>query len=165
MTGRAGTVRLIFAVGIGVILLALGLAHSDLVHCSRLDPEHPVALSNYFEARGFPFPWLATAAGTCGDIPGVPGRILWNDLLRSFAFWAAVTTVGFLLARRVRVRGTVLAVCVATLLGSASAHGQGRHPTLRDMLRESPSADLSQFPRDLLDAPIDDESVVDDTFV
>jgi hypothetical protein len=101
-----------------VVLLAVGLAHSDLVHCSRLDPEHPVALSNYFEARGFPFAWLATANGTCGNIPGVPGRILWNDLLRSFAFWAAITIVGgFLLPRRARVRGTVLVVSIANLLG------------------------------------------------
>ena len=80
-------------------LLALGLARSDQVHCSKLDPEHPIALSNYFEARGFPLAWLATASGTCGDIPAVPGRILWSDLLRSFAFWAVVTTVGRFLLR------------------------------------------------------------------
>ena len=102
MTGSTGDFRLTLAIGISVLLLALGLAHSALVHCSRLDPEHPVALSNYFEARGFPFVWLATSNGTCGDIPGVPGRIFWIDLLRSFAFWAAVTTVGGFLLSRLR---------------------------------------------------------------
>lgn len=70
-------------IGISVVLLALGLGRSDRVHCSGLDPAHPVALSNYFDARGFPFAWLATA------------------LLRSFTFWVIVTTVGgFLLRRR-----------------------------------------------------------------
>jgi hypothetical protein len=103
MTRTAQSLRLTVAIGIGVVLLALGLAHSDRVHCSRLDPEHPLALSNYFDARGFPFAWLATANGTCGDIPGVPGRILWSDLLRSVAFWAVVTIAGrFLLSRRAR---------------------------------------------------------------
>ena len=76
---------------------------------------------------------------------------------RSFALWAVVTTVGrFLLSRRAQVRGTVLVVCIA-LLGWSSAGGQGRRPTLRDMLRENPAADLGQFPQDLLDTPIDDE--------
>jgi hypothetical protein len=120
MTGTTRAVRLTLAIGISVVLLALGLGHKDLVHCSRLDPEHPVALSNYFEARGFPFAWLATANGTCGDIPGVPGRILWSDLLRSFVFWAVVATVGgFLLSRRAHRRGAVWVVCIATLPGWA----------------------------------------------
>jgi hypothetical protein len=108
MTGTTPPFRLAFASGMTVVLLTLGLAHSDLVHCSRLDPEQPIALSNYFEARGFPFAWLATANGTCGDIPGVPGRIVWSDLLRSFAFWAGVTAVcGFLR----RARAAVLPGC------------------------------------------------------
>lgn len=71
-------------IGISVVLLALGLTSSDLLHCSRLDPKHPIPLSNYFEARGFPVPWVATENGTGGDIPGVPGRILWGGLVQSF---------------------------------------------------------------------------------
>jgi hypothetical protein len=58
MTGTTRAFRPIVAIGICILLLALGLTHSDLVHCSRLDPEHPIALSNYFEARGFPFAWI-----------------------------------------------------------------------------------------------------------
>jgi hypothetical protein len=101
MTGTTLAFRLTLATGISVLLLALGLTHSDRVHCSAIDPQHPVALSNYFEARGFPFAWMATDSGMCGDIPGVPGRILWSDLVRSFAFWVIVSTVvGFLLPRR-----------------------------------------------------------------
>ena len=94
---------LISTIAISVVLLALGLTSSDLVHCSKLDPEHPTPLSNYFEARGFPFPWVATDNGTCGDLPGVPGRILLGGLLQSFTFWIFVTTFGrFVLGRRPR---------------------------------------------------------------
>jgi hypothetical protein len=95
--------RSIVTFGLSVSLLALGLANRDLVHCSTLDPEHPIALSNYFEARGLPFAWLATANGTCGDIRDVRGRILWSPLLWSVVFWVAVATLGgFLLPRRTR---------------------------------------------------------------
>src|SRR6185295_20203211 len=102
MTRTTPALRLTLATGMSVVLLAVGgLVHTERVHCSRLDPEHPVALSNYFEARGFPFAWLTTANGTCGNLPGVPGRILSSELLRAFAFWAAMTIVGgFLRPRR-----------------------------------------------------------------
>jgi hypothetical protein len=49
-----------------------------------------------------------------------------------------------------------LAVGLSVVL-LASASGQGRRQTLRDVLREDGAADLGQFPQDLLDAPIDDE--------
>ena len=105
MIGTTRTFRLTFVIGISVVLLPLGLVNRDLVHCSRLDPGHHVALSNYFEARGFPFVWLATTNGTCGDVPGIPGRILLSELLRSFAFCVVAATVaGFLLHRRGRMR-------------------------------------------------------------
>jgi hypothetical protein len=77
---------------------------------------------------------------------------------RSFAFWAVVmTAAGYLLQRRTRVRGTVLVICIASLLGWAAPRGQVRRPTLRDMLRENHVDDLAEFPTDLLDVPIDDE--------
>jgi GNAT superfamily N-acetyltransferase len=101
MSGTTRAFGWTFVIAITVVPLALGLARSDRVHCSRLDPEHPVALSNYFEARGFPFAWLVTANATCADTAGRPGQILWGELFRSFAFWAVLTIVGrFLLSRR-----------------------------------------------------------------
>lgn len=103
MIGAKRAFRPMVAIGISVALTCLGLAHSDRVHCSRLDPEHPIALSNYFDARGFPFAWLATAKGTCGDTPGIPG-VLWSDLVRSFALWAVATTLGGLLLQRRALR-------------------------------------------------------------
>ncbi len=50
-----------------------------------------------------------------------------------------------------------LALCIATLHGSASAGGQAEQATLRDMMRDRRAADLNQFPTDLWDAPISDE--------
>jgi hypothetical protein len=95
--------RLILFIGTSVVFVALGLVHKDLLHCSRLDPQHPIALSNYFDARGFPFAWLATDEGTCGYLPGVPAHILWHEMLQSLACWMLVATVaGFLLRRRTR---------------------------------------------------------------
>ena len=50
-----------------------------------------------------------------------------------------------------------LALCIATLHGSAPARGQDGQATLRDMMRDRDAADLNQFPTDLWDAPISDE--------
>jgi hypothetical protein len=44
------------------------------------------------------------------------------------------------------------------LHGPASARGQDRQATLRDMMRDRGVADLNQFPTDLWDAPISDET-------
>jgi len=52
--------------------------------------------------------------------------------------------------------GMVLLTC-ATLLGWTSGRDQGKAPTLREMLREKPTADPGQFPQDLLDRPIHEE--------
>jgi hypothetical protein len=75
------------AIACGLLLTAAGLIHRDFIHCSKLDPTHPIPASNYFEARGFPNGWLTIDNGTCGQLPGVPGRILWDALLYSAAFW------------------------------------------------------------------------------
>ena len=80
--------------------LAFGLFNQKMVHCSKLDPSHSVALSNYFEARGFPFAWLTTDVGTCGPIPGVPGRILWMELLYSVLFSVLLPIAIFKLSER-----------------------------------------------------------------
>jgi hypothetical protein len=71
----------------GLLLTAAGLIHRDFIHCSKLDPMHPIPASNYFEARGFPNGWLTIDSGTRGQLPGVPGRILWNGFLYAAAFW------------------------------------------------------------------------------
>jgi hypothetical protein len=75
----------------GLLLTAAGLIHRDFIHCSKLDPTHPIPASNYFEARGSPHGWLTSDNGTCGQLPGVPGRILWDALLYSAAFWIVFT--------------------------------------------------------------------------
>ena len=82
--------RRILLAAVASVILALGLTNQALVHCSRLDPGHTLAASNYFEARGFPFAWLTSDDGTCGDLPGVPGRVLWKEL----GYSASVILVG-----------------------------------------------------------------------
>jgi hypothetical protein len=60
------------AIACGLLLTAAGLIHRDFIHCSKLDPTHPIPASNYFEARGFPNGWLTSDNGTCGQLRGVP---------------------------------------------------------------------------------------------
>lgn len=91
------------AIACGLLLTAAGLIHRDFIHCSKLDPTHPIPASNYFEARGFPNGWLTSDNGTCGQLPGVPGRILWDAFLYAAAFWIAFAGLGvWLLPRFVR---------------------------------------------------------------
>jgi hypothetical protein len=84
---------------VAVCFMAFGMANTKLVHCSRLDRHYPAALSNYFEARGFPLAWLASGAGTCGALPGIRGRILWPEFLAS-ALFAVFLPAGIYLASK-----------------------------------------------------------------
>jgi len=94
---------IVTAIVCGLVLSAAGLIHRDFIHCSTIDPAHPIPASNYFEARGFPNGWLTVDNGTCGQLPGVPGRILWDALLYSVASWIVLAGLAaWLLSRFVR---------------------------------------------------------------
>jgi hypothetical protein len=142
---------LIKSLAAGILMCLVGLVHRDLVHCSRLDPTHPLALSNYLEARGFPSAWLTTDNGTCGTLPGVPGRVLWSELGFSVVFWFVAAAIAVALLPRLmrRSRQPSLILAAALLLGSLAKQPMAQRLTLTEALTQQGVTDITQLPQGL----------------
>jgi hypothetical protein len=147
---------LVKSLAASILMCVVGLVRGDFVHCSRLDPMHPIALSNYLEARGYPSAWLTMDNGMCGTLPGVAGRVLWRELGFSVVFWFLAAAIAMSLLPRVvrRSRQQSLILVAGLLLGSLATQPMAQRLTLREALAQQGVTDITQLPQGLSSLPV-----------
>jgi hypothetical protein len=91
----------------GLLLTFGGLARIDYIHCSLVDKDYPVYLSNYVQARGFPLGWWVTDQSSCAAALGAWQRFLTVEFLRSCALNLVPAAVIALMTAWLRKRFSV----------------------------------------------------------